>query len=233
MRVRAIVSAGIALVLTTSMAASVSAHQQAATYINAGSAVFDGFQGQIGQRTDPATVIGVGYVHGAQADIGPIGGDFVAIGVANGLGVDNCANDYDPKWTGYYDGEVALDYFCEDFALDAYAVGSYPWFIIERKTCPLGGGTKWVLHFDGATRGCVTAAASAAWLIDTLLETTGASDLGRNIDVRFINLKWSITGSSSWINYGIDPDVSETAPAIYDFQFTSVTSHYIFLPPLD
>jgi hypothetical protein len=233
MRVRAIVSAGAAVLLTMSMVGSVSAEQQAATFINAGSAVFDGFKGNIGQKNDQAPVVGVGYVHAGQADIGPIGDDFVAIGVAKGEGVDNCADDFDAKWSGYYDGRIGIDYFCEDFAPDAYGDESFPTFSIERKTCPLGGGSKWVLSLAGVTRGCVTAGASAAWLIDSLLETTGAPNLPRNIDVRFINLQWSITGSSNWVNYGIDPDFGQTTPGMYTFQFTSVTSHNIFLAPLD
>jgi hypothetical protein len=232
MRPRAMLGVGIGLVVTLSIAPFALAGELAFTYVNGGSPVFDGLMGNIGQRTDPATVVGIGYVHATQADVGALGGDFVAIGTANGVGVPGtgCANDYDAKWSGYYDGQVGGTYFCEDFEPDAFAVGSYPTFSIEYKTCPLGGGTKWVLFLYGATRGCVSTGTSAAFWVVTMLETTGAGTVDRNIDVNFINLKWSLTGQATWVNYG---NVATQIAPNYSYTYVSATSHNIFLAPYE
>jgi len=43
---------------------------------------YSGLKGTQGIRTDPATVVGVGYVQITQLDTGATGGDFVAIGTS-------------------------------------------------------------------------------------------------------------------------------------------------------
>lgn len=233
MRFGAMFGVGLGVAFTLAVASPAVAAEQAYTNIIAGSPIYDGLMGNIGQLTDPATVVGVGYVHATQADVGPSGGDFVAIGTANGLGVGGtgCANDYDAAWSGYYDGVVGGMYFCDDFAQDAFAVGSFPTFKIEHASCA-GGQVIWNLWLSGTLRSCQFMGVNAASRVITMLETTGASNTDRNIDVRFINLKWNLTGSSTWNNYG-NPGGGVHLDPNYSYTYGSVTSHWIFLAPLD
>ena len=192
-------------------------------------ALVDGVKGNQGIRTDPATVNGVGYVHPVQIDTGGAGGDFVAIGTANGAGVDQCANDYDPRWTIYADGETGGIYWCYDYTQDAYTTGANPTFQIYYDFCAPSGPTRWVLTFGGTQRRCVANSGTYGQLANVLLETTGNSTTDRNIDVKYTNVKVNLSGSTTWVDFAgtgfADPNYSRQVP--------SGTSVNAYLAPLD
>lgn len=185
-------------------------------------------------RTDPATVSGVGYVHPVQADVGAPGGDFVAIGTANGVGVSACLNDYDPKWSVYKDWVLGGVYKCFDLAYDVYGIGGKPVFKIQYGTCPSSGAAgKWVLFWNNAEMGCLTSGANYSSRVVIALETTGGSTVDRNIDAKYTSVYYNLRGDGVWYNFGtctlspsyVDPNYSISAP--------STTSCNVYLAPLD
>lgn len=223
----------LAAAMALSLAGADAANAEFAASITlAGSPIFDGLKGNMGIRTDPATVVGVGYVHITQADTGSTGGDFVAIGTANGLGVSSCANDYDAKWTGYYDRIIGGSYFCDDFSLDAYAAGSNPTFQIYYSFCQAANANRWVMTFNGVQRTCMNAGTTGAQALNIGLETTGGSTTDRNIDVKYTNLKKNLTGSTTWSDLG-NPGASLVIDPNYSYQFVSNTAQNFYLAPLD
>jgi hypothetical protein len=197
--------------------------------------VYDGLKGNMGIRTDPATVANVAYVHITQADIGAYLGDFVAIGTANGMGVSSCADDFDPLWTGYYDYEIGGVYFCNDFGFDAWGVGSNPTFRIEYATCSQGGYPAWVLTFAGTERACRTASATAALRVIVGLEVVSDpfNPADRNIDVKYTSLKRNLNNGSTWLDLGHPPASDFYSDPNYTHQWVSDTAQNFYLAPLN
>lgn len=224
----------LSLIVVVALASSGAALEQAAGLrVTTG---LDGVRGNQGIRTNPATVNGVGYVHPTQMDVGSLGDSFVAIGTSNGAGTNvpgaqNCANDYDTNWSGYYDGEIAGVYFCQLFAQDNWGANTNPSFRIERD-CPLGGNIGWGLYFAGSQRACIDSGASGAAFAGAGLETTGSSTTDRNIDVKYTSLDVNFTGSSTWQVF--DNNSSFADP---NYTFARVccegTAFNTFLSPLD
>jgi hypothetical protein len=162
-------------------------------------------------------------------DVGSLGASFVAVGTANGAGVDNCANDYDSKWTGYYDGEIAGVYFCFDFGQDNWSAGDSPAFRIERD-CQLGPNVRWGLYFAGSQRACIDSGASGASRAVAAIEVISPNGGDRNVDVKYTSLDRSMTGSTSWVAF--DNNDSRADPN-YSFTRVSSTAVNTFLAPLD
>lgn len=197
------------------------------------SADLDGFRGNQGIRTSPATVVGVGYFHPTQMDVGSQGASFVAIGTYNGSGTSghdqDCPNDYDSGWSGYYDGSIAGVYFCRKFADDVWAVGDAPKFRIQRD-CQLGGGTGWGVYFGGSQRACLDSNASGAIGAVAALETLTSDTTDRNIDVKYTSLEVNFKGGTTWWSFNrtherVDPNYSRTD--------VSATAFNTYLAPLD
>ena len=194
------------------------------------SAIYDGITGNQGIRTDPATVVGVGYVHIVQADVGAGGGDFVAIGTANGVGAgDFCADDYDPKWTIYVDRVIGGAYQCYDYTQDAYGAGANPTFEIRYKYCVAVHGNRWVLTFAGVQRTCIYSASTGATRVLAGLETTGDQVTDRNIDVRYTNMLRHDVGGL-WVNMNANEEREDPS---YRTDRPNSTQFDNYLPPLD
>jgi hypothetical protein len=210
---------------------SPAAAEQVFRRVDEGSAILDGFRGSQAIRTDPATVAGIGYIHPIQMDTGAPGGDFLAIGTANGWGVDNCADDYDAKWTIYTDGRSGGVYFCNDESLDAYSAGANPSFRISWGWCNSEHANRWQMVMGGLIWACYANTASAGITVGAGLETTGGSLTDRNIDVKYTDMQFSLTGSQTWINFG-PSSTYFTAPS-YTNQYVSATAFNVFLAPLD
>lgn len=187
-----------------------------------------GLRGNQGIRTNPGTVNGVVYVHPTQMDVGSVGASFVAVGTANGAGVDNCANDYDPHWTGYYDGEIAGVYFCFDFGQDNWTTGDSPHFRIERD-CQLGPNVRWGLYFAGSQRACIDSGASGASRAIVGIEVGSNNGADRNVDAKYTSLdrRWS---GGSWVAYD---NTSSIVDPNYSFSRVSNTAVNTYLAPLD
>jgi hypothetical protein len=195
-----------------------------------GSAIYDGIQGNQGIRTDPATVVGVGYVHPIQADVGAVGGDFVAVGTANGVGAgDFCANDYDPKWTIYVDRIIGGAYQCIDYTQDAYGAGANPTFLISWKYCVAVHGNRWVLEFGGAQRTCIYSASAGATRVLAGLETNGDEITDRNIDVRYTNMLRHDVGGA-WVDMNANEEREDPS---YRTDRLTPRSFDNYLPPLN
>lgn len=162
---------------------------------------FNGFKGRQALRTNPATVVGVGYVHASQVDVGAGGGDFVAIGTAKGRGVANCADQYSGSWTIYTDGILGGVYFCNDEKKNAYKAKTNPTFSIQYDYCPSASTDRWLLSFGGTLWRCLGTGQTGGHRVTAMLETTGASNVDRNIDVRFNNLRRRHQGAN-WVDFG-------------------------------
>lgn len=196
-----------------------------------GSANIDEIKGNMGIRTDPATVSGVGYVHPVQLDVGSLGGDVVAIGTANGNGAGQyCEDDYDSGWTVYVDAVIGGVYTCVDYSHDAYGVGDNPSFQIQYKYCTAVHANRWVMTFGGVQRTCIYSGSDGGRYAGAGLETTGASTTDRNIDVKYTNMMKSLKGSSS--ESALDANDVVLDPA-YDYDNVSATSFNTYLPPLN
>ena len=210
--------------------------ERAVAQIIGGSPIYDGLKGNQMQRTDLATVVGVGYAHPAQADTGSAGGDFVAIGTTKGVETgqfgDDCPADYDPKWDGYWDYRIGNTYVCHTFASDAYAFGSNPSFEISYGWCSTLGANTWRLYFGGVLRKCLPNGTSGAAIVLVGLETINAGTTDYNIDVKYTNLKWNLVGSSTWNDFG-NPGGGIYDDPNYLVDPVSNTAENAFLPPLD
>jgi hypothetical protein len=200
------------------------------------SSSLDGFQGWHNIRTDPATVNGIGYVHIMQMDTGALGGDFIAIGTAKGVGVGNCADDYDAKWTIYTDGISGGVYFCNDESVDKYAAGAIPFFQINWSWCPSASANRWTMYMGTPSPGtlwaCYSNTSSTSRAAIAGLETTGGSTTDRNIDVKYTNLKTNSVGSSTWNNFNASTAIIGTDPN-YSNTYVSATAFNVYLAPLD
>lgn len=220
----------IAMVVTVAgLAAAPASAEFAGGEIDHATVNLDGFRGNQGIRTDPATVNGIGYVHPAQLDIGDPNGSFLAIGTAKGVGVDNCANDYDAKWTIYTDGELQGVYFCDDQDVDAYSAGANPGFKIVYGNC-LVTGNAWELHMGNTLWRCISATSHKASRAIAMLETVG-TNTDKNIDVKYTDLENNNDSSGTWHSWGTvddlfaDPNYTATQPID--------TSINAYLAPLD
>lgn len=229
-------SHSVARALVTATVASLALAPLAVALEQAGgarvTASIDALSGNQGIRTDPATVQDVGYVHPTQIDTGAQGGDFVAVGTANGLGVSQCADDYDPRWTIYADGETGGIYWCADYTQDAFGAGANPTFAIVYQICPVGSGiARWALKFNGTLWRCQSQGTSSGAVAAVFLETTGVGTVDRNIDVKYTNLKISLTGSAAYVNFDANAVVGPSPN--YTVQFVNATSLNAYLAPLD
>jgi hypothetical protein len=224
----------LALVLAGSLVLSLTASpvsgEQTFGYKQDTQASFDGLRGNQGIRTDPATVQGVGFVHTAQLDVGAVGGDFVAIGTANGLGTSFCEDDYDPRWTVFHDRVIGAVYACVDHTLDTYTTGDNPSFEILYKFCVAAQANRWVLTLGGVQRTCISSASTGGTRMIGMLETTGGSATDRNIDVKWTNMNRNTVGFSTWTAFGTPS--SFVAPS-YSYQFVSTTAFNTYLAPLN
>lgn len=231
---RSCVIGAIALLVSAQPALAVDPTSEfAVSWTLAPGPVYDGLKGNMNIRTDPATVANVAYVHPTQVDVGSVGGDFIAIGTANGVGVDHCANDYDPAWSGYYDGTLGELYFCYDFDLDAYHVGSNPTFKIYYETGALCGGNRWILQLNGITRACLTGYPASGQGLYVGLETASNpfNPTDRNIDVKYTNLKRNQTNGTDWRDLGTQPQWNIWPN--YSATLVSGTAQNFYLAPLD
>jgi len=231
-------AAAVALLAAASLALAPSAlaNEYSAAYRVAASASIDGVKGNQGIRTDPPTVAGIGFVHAAWIDTGGPSGDFVSIGTSNGAGAQGspgqstCADDYDPRWTIYADGQTGGLYWCTSYTQDAYTTGVNPTFQIYYDFCSPSGPNAWVLTFAGTQRKCATNSGSGGSRASVGLETAGGSTVDRNIDVKYTNLQVNLTGSTTWINFsqsGVHVDPS------YSLTVVSATAVNAYLAPLN
>lgn len=231
---RAFMAAGLLLLALLELPAVALANESAVGQRNWGSAGFDGFKGNQGIRTDPATVTGVGYVHPVQMDIGSAGAASLAVGTYNGMGTSghaqDCTNSYNVFWSVYVDGEIAGTYFCETIQADAYLAGSSPTFKIEYGFCPSESANRWLLYFGGSLRRCKSSGATGATIIGAALETAGSSTVDRNIDVRYKNLEFNLVGFTPWASADIQGHFESPN---YSFTYVSATAFDVFLAPLD
>lgn len=231
---RALIAVAALSIVTTPLAVAL----EQAGYARIPTSAIDGVKGNQGIRTDPVTVNFVGFVHPTQVDTGAAGGDFVAIGTANGAGAPgdpgqpSCANDYDPKWTIYADGATGGLYWCADYTQDAYTTGANPTFQIYYDFCSPSGPVRWVLSFGGVQRRCVNQGTTSGDSAIVMLETTGASTTDRNIDVKYTNLKVNLTGSATWVNFDANFSVGGPAPN-YSIQIVNGTAVNAYLAPLE
>jgi hypothetical protein len=167
-------------------------------------------------------------------DVGSPGASFVGVGTYNGKGSSapggqNCANDYDSKWSGYYDGEIAGTYFCQKFGDDNWGVGDSPVFRIERD-CNLGGNTLWGLYFAGSQRACIDSGASGATLVDVGIEAQQSGTTDRNIDVKYTSLDVNFTGGGAWSNFNRNDLIVDDNYSLADPSSTAINT---YLAPLD
>ena len=220
----------VGVALTLAAGGDLKAAELATVQLDAGFPVYDGFRGYQDIRTDPATVVGVGYVHPVTIDLAV--SDFIGIGTANGLGASgaggSCPNEYDPKWSIYYDFFIAGVYGCHTAANDVYAAGAFPTFRIQWEWCQAQNGNRWVLTMANVQRGCLNHGTHAARILGAGLETTGSSVTDRNIDVAYFNVRRHLTGSGVWDPFGsgspaIDPN--------YSYLYLNSTEFRVYLAP--
>lgn len=225
------------LVLATSLATAITV----LTAVNASAAENNGrvrttigiagFRGEHNIRTDPATVNGVGYVHAMQLGFDP-SDDFLAIGTAKGVGAGGggCPDRYGDRWEIYTDGMKNGLYFCNEESLNAYTAGNIPPFSIYPAVCP-NGLNGWNLNMGGTTWSCKTQGGgidTTGDIVAGTLETTGASNVDRNIDVRYRDMEFRSFGT--WKDFGVGVNVAQP-----NYQVGNITSQRfdVFLPPLD
>ncbi len=226
------VGSGVGLALFLVVAAVTPVHGEFAAGIKA-AGDYDGLSTYQEIRTDPATVSGIGYVHPVQVDVGAAGGDFVAIGTAKGVGVANCANDYDAKWTVYMDWVLGGVYNCYDIALDVYGVGGKPHLKIQYQTCTSTGASRWVLTWASVQRACLVSGATNASRVIVALETTGGSTVDRNIDVKYTAIQYKKRSGGSWYAFGTCTLSPSFAEPNYSISAPSSTACNTYLAPLD
>jgi hypothetical protein len=222
----------IAILAITLLAPSATATERSTAGRVIATSDIDGWKGVQGIRTDPATASGVGYVHQTQMDIGSPANAFVAIGTAKGAGVPGttCANDNNPLWTVYVDGEIGGVYVCDDVDVNAFGAGDTPAFNITYNWCPSASGNRWLMSFEGVLWTCLNAGVTAAVQVTAGLETTGTSSVDRNIDVKYTNLERNMQGSTTWVN--LVHNLTIVNPN-YDLDIVNNRAHNAYLAPLD
>lgn len=229
-RTRVLILAVAAILGSVAFVWPATATEQAGAYRQRAAQDFNGMKGRQAIRTNPATVFNVGYVHFNQIDTGAQGGDFIAIGTAKGLGVDQCPDRYSGSWSIYTDGMIAGVYFCREQDDDAYQAKTNPAFSITYEYCPLVNSSRWVMSFGGTVWECIAATSNSGSRVAAALETTGPSTVDRNIDVKFNSVKTRHAGGS-WVDFAapgthvVDPSYSVDTP--FDGQINS------YLAPLD
>lgn len=191
--------------------------------------LYDGIKGNQGVRTNPGTVLGQAFVHGAQV-IMPGLGDFVAIGTVKGNGAGGCVTHYDPgaNWSGYWDRKINGVYGCANFFERWFVAGDNPSFQLLYTSC--SGINRWKLDFFGGTRNCTSNGYSQGVIIVGMLENNGSTN-DHNLDVKYTNMMKNHPGSTTWSNMG------DTSPGHaadwYTYQYVSTTAFNLFLAPLD
>lgn len=228
------VAAVLVPVLALSTAGSAAANEFAFGWVLAGSPIYTGFLGTAELRTDPATVVGVGYVHPVQMDIGSYGGDFVAVGTSNGMGTDagatyNCSDHYDARWDIYTDGVIGGIYECHDNQTNAFVAPSSQAFKIDWRFCTGDGANRWVMRWNSHDQLCLNSSSHAAIWFGAGLETAGSSSTDRNIDVRYWTMQYQLSGGS-WSNVGF---VSKNVDPSYSFTNPVTTNFNTYLAPLN
>lgn len=225
----------VSLVIAALSASIAAANEFSAGLRTRTSADLDGLRGNQDIRTSPGTISGVGFNHITQMDVGSSGASFVAVGTYNGKGTSghsqDCADDYDTGWSGYYDGEIAGVYFCQKFGDDNWHIGDAPAFRIQRgNDCFVGGNAGWGLNFAGSQRACLNSGASGAIFAAAGLEAQQSGTADRNIDVKYTSLDVSFNTGTGWSSFNrngssVDPNYSLTD--------VSNTAFNTFLAPLD
>ncbi|HET7181099.1 MAG TPA: hypothetical protein VFI15_02600 [Candidatus Limnocylindrales bacterium] len=191
--------------------------------------LYDGIKGNQSIRTNPATLIGQSFVHGAQV-IMPGLVDFVAVGTVKGKGAAGCTSHYDPhaNWSGYFDGKLNGVYFCGNFFDSFYVTGDNPSFQILYTSC--NGTNQWKLDFAGGTRHCTNNGHSQGVIINGMMENDG-NTTDHNLDVKYTNMMKNHPGSTTWSNMG-DTRPGNADP-FYTYQYVSTTAFNLYLAPLD
>lgn len=105
-----------------------------------------------------------------------------------------------------------------------------PTFSISWSWCQAQNGNRWVLSFAGVQRGCLNHSTRAARIISAGLETTGTSNTDRNIDVGYFNVYRSLTGSSTWDQFGSGQPYVD---ANYKYMYVNSTEYRVYLAPWD
>lgn len=202
----------------------------AVRHLEAASPTYSGFSGVQEIRTDISTVSGVAYVHPTQVDVGPLMGDFLAVGTYNVAGtvggVTNCPNDYDLKWNIYTDGVVNNVYFCSRWAEDVYTTGAKPSFSISFGWCASQLANRWLLSFGGTLWDCRAGTSLASGLVAGL-EVRSADGADRNVDARYTSLQKRVNGVWSCMGGLGDVDPS------YAYTTISCSAADTYLPPLN
>lgn len=207
------------------------AGEQAGADVYTSSVDFDAWHGDHEIRTGPATVNGVGYIHGMQMDVGAQGGSFIAIGTSRGLGVPGtqCSDQYSGGWDIYTDGEIGGVYFCRIEELNAYNAGDTAAFTLRWGDCPGAAQDRWLFFMGGPLRRCDNASSHTASRVMVMLETTGSSNVDRNLDVTYTNLEWRSTEGV----YVKSENMRGDADPSYTVSFPANGKVNAFLAPLD
>lgn len=195
----------------------------------------DGVRGNMGIRTDPGTVLEVGYVHAVWVYNDVLDVEFVSLGTANGNGASGpqgtCADDYDPLWSIYADWYLNGSYGCITTNQDVYGVGANPSFEVSWTTC--AGFPRWVLTMGAVPRACLLPNWTSGTFTAIGIETVKYQiTTDYNIDAKYTNLRKNYTSSGTWWEFGsceltyyVDPN--------YEVDVVSNTACNTFLPPLN
>lgn len=196
-------------------------------------AIYDGLRGNQNIRTDPATIVGIGYVHQTQVALGDMTGDFVAVGTYNGLAATGCANSSNPSWSVYTDGVIGGQYFCNTEQVNAYARGANPSFQIYYGVCQLIN--RWGMVMGGVVWECRTSAWSAGDRVSAGLETLSnpANFTDRNIDVKYTNMQFSLINQTGYLDFGGGAACCSYKDDFYSYQFLNDRAFNVYLAPLD
>jgi hypothetical protein len=198
-------------------------------------ATYVGIAGWQNIRTDPPTHSDEAYVHFAQVlKTGEANGDFVAVGSANGVGVQDCPDQYNGKWDVYTDGRIGGVYFCHTHDVNRFSAGDDIPFKILRVNCgtisdPLYG---WNMSMAGHDWACYATSWGTGQMLSVGLEHAGTSatyQTDRNLDVKYTNLQVKPTGGT-WSDFLVgqghtDPSYTET--------YLTDTSAKMYLAPWD
>lgn len=159
-------------------------------------------------------------------------GDFIGLGTANGVGVDNCPNHYDgDSWQVYVDGDWNGVYHCEDLGVTEPA-GATPSFVMEPDFSQCGSSLKWSMIWRSNLEYCVNVGSSSAKILSWGGEqVTQTSPL--NIDVEHRSIRRSLSGESSWVY--IEPFFSSYAEcfdSVYEVDYLGRSKWRIHEPPM-
>ena len=135
-------------------------------------------------------------VHPVQLD-GFQGEDFLGVGTAKGVGVDNCPDYYGVNWQAYIDGSFHGDYFCNQpygsFAGDAKDIR----VTIQYMNC--NGLNRWGIYVEGDLKLCKTIDATSGMASAGPESISGTGTL-QDLTVGLHNLQYRTT-SGTWNDY--------------------------------